>query len=248
MKTILPLALFAISSSTFALEVIYDEDAAAGVTSKYTHGPINEVIMNTRSTQYIEARYILDAKDNLCTKATLLDEQTWNVIAQLQIIDNAVATGSVPEGYETKDKSLQLDCSAGEKEYSVHHKIPAAPKITWDASVNVSDWTDGGFKPGYYNDIDYTSNVGIDNNAPDGRCFFETMGQSSTPNVIKDKNNLVPFSYEQFNVQGKAEGSEYLVSQIVCRNAGGITRATELWDLGSPSSHEPKRDFHISHH
>ncbi|WP_440053491.1 hypothetical protein ACSLBF_11270 [Pseudoalteromonas sp. T1lg65] len=236
-----------VAMSAQSHENIYDTDSEPGISTQYTQGPISKVLIQSRSALNISALFFVTDPDTQCTKARVINENTWQPLAELTIHSNTALSGTLPSGYESAPKSLQITCHSENETYTVHHKIPAAPQITWDSEVEVSDWVDGNHA-GYYNNIDYTSTAFIDNKAPDGECFF-TKHVGATPNIIETKNEL-PFSSEYFSTSGSALGGGehayiYLVSRIICQNAGGVTVAVEAWDLGYDHHNAPDRDYSV---
>lgn len=234
--------------SANATENIYDADMQAGASTQYAQGPISEVLIQSRSALHIAARFFVTDPNAQCTRAQVINENTWQPLAELTVQDNTALNGELPVGYETVPKSLQITCHSENETYTVHHKIPAAPQINWDARVEVSNWVNGSHA-GYYENIDYTSTAFINNNAPDGQCFFTKL-VGDTPNVIETKKDLSSFNSEYFSTAGPALGDgtlayRYLVSQIICKNAGGVTVAVEAWDLGYDHNHAPDRDFSV---
>ena len=234
--------------SANAAENIYDADAQAGANTQYTQGPISEVLIQSRSAKNIAGRFFVSDPNAQCTSAQVINEHTWQPLVQLTVKDNTALYGEIPVGHESAPKSLQITCTSENNTYTVHHKIPAAPQINWEAAVKVSNWVSGSHA-GYYENIDYTSTVFINNNAPDGQCFFTKL-VGDTPNVIESTQDLSSFESEQISTAGPALGGgglayTYLVSQIICKNAGGVSVAVEDWDLGYDHNHAPDRNFSV---
>ncbi|MDK1285937.1 hypothetical protein [Pseudoalteromonas umbrosa] len=235
------------SMSAVSDEVIYDTDSQAGSNTYYAQGPISEVEVQSRSASYLSARFFVSGADVNCPKAQVINENTWQVLAELPVQGNTAITGTLPSGFESTPKSLQITCHSDSKTYSVYHKIPAAPGINWESQITVSNWVNGSHA-GYYANINYVSAAFVNNNAPDGLCTFSNLvGQ--TPSVIESKQG-VAFNSAHFTTEGTAlaDGQyvyRYVVSEIICKNAGGTTRAVEAWDLGYDHSPAPDRDYTV---
>ncbi|TQF71141.1 hypothetical protein [Pseudoalteromonas luteoviolacea] len=236
-----------VSMSAVSNEVIYDTDAQAGISTQFTYGPISEVQVQSRSALHLSARFFVTDADVNCSNAQVINENTWQVLAELPVQGNTAITGSLPGGFESMPKSLQITCYSDSKTYTVHHKIPAAPTINWESQVAVSGWVNGSHA-GYYENINYVSAAFVNNNAPDGQCTFSNLvGQA--PNVIESKQGLA-FNSAHFSTEGVAlaDGQyvyRYVVSEIICKNAGGTTRAVEAWDLGYDHNPVPDRDYTV---
>ena len=71
------------------------------------------------------------------------------------------------------------------------------------------------------------------------------------PSFIDDKSG-VPFDSEYFSTEGSAlagGGADrvftLVISEIICKNAGGTTRALEVWDLGVDHNKAPYREYTV---
>ncbi|ESP91437.1 hypothetical protein [Pseudoalteromonas luteoviolacea] len=243
----LSLVCAVVSMSAVSNEIVYDADLEAGASTQYTQGPISEVVVQSRRALHISALYTVTTPDAQCTSASVINENTWQPIAELAVQGNTAINGAIPEGYESTPKALKITCHSANQTYTVFHKVPAAPQITWQGDVVASGWTSGDHA-WYYKNIDYSSTAFINNNAPDGQCIYSNL-VGLTPNVIEEKDGT-PFNSAYFSIEGIAlagGGLSYdtMVSEIVCKNAGGTTRALEIWDLGFDHNPAPTREITV---
>ncbi|RJE78428.1 hypothetical protein BGP78_04725 [Pseudoalteromonas sp. MSK9-3] len=230
MKSMLYIALAVNGFTAYATQTIYDQDTKANRVSVYQYGPVAQIMVpNTSSISYIESIVTLSSVQAQCHQAALYNDITNSKVADLTVSFPAVY-GNIPIRSAEAEKPIRLSCTRGNDSFIVHHKVPAAPTITWSSDVIASDWADNSCVrrdcptyPGYFSDVQYSAQILVNNNANDGTCStINHVGQ--TPDLLPDYLHSTPIQSNHFSPSGKAiydANGEYLVTRIVCKNAGG---------------------------
>ncbi|KZN69771.1 hypothetical protein [Pseudoalteromonas luteoviolacea] len=217
--------------NAYALESIYDADSSAGRTTQFNYGPVSSVSVQTSSSHYLAA-YVTTRNQATCTSAALYDEAGTNLVSQLQISDNKAVFGSIDMGYETLPKVLKLTCYDNNHSYLVHHKVPAAPSINYERTLDVANWVSAGDRtPGYYADVTLSPQLAINTFVADGLCNvveFNAVGPKLF-NGESQVNNIHSDFYSQHAKTGYDAYSSTLVYGIKCSNAGGTTLLVDEW-------------------
>ncbi|MDK1288184.1 hypothetical protein [Pseudoalteromonas umbrosa] len=235
MKVIHALAVgILMTGNTYAFETIYDADSNAGKTTQYPYGPVKSVMVQTTSSHYFTAFFDTAAHAS-CNAAALYNELSGAVIAPLTVADNRVVFGAVEHGNETVAKVIKLTCHDDERSYLVHHKVPAAPTINYDRSLQLDNWTDAGSRyPGYFQSVTLTAQLSVNTHAPDGECHVVEFGNSDVPGLFNGQMHINNLHSDVFNQTGKVLYDAYSSSMtyaIRCSNSGGSTMLFDDWKI-----------------
>ncbi|TMP37853.1 hypothetical protein CWB96_21780 [Pseudoalteromonas citrea] len=251
MKSMFYVALAACGFCAQATQTIYDQDTKANRVSDYQYGPVAQIMVpNTSSISYIESIVTLSSVEAQCNEAALYNDTTNSKIADLTVSFPAVY-GNIPTGFAQAEKSIRLSCTQGNDSFIVHHKVPAAPTITWSSDVVASGWADNSCVgrdcptyPGYFSDVQYSAQILVNNNADDGTCStINHVGQA--PDLLPGYQHSTPINSNHFAPSGKAiydANGGYLVTRIICQNAGGTTVGVEVWDINQRNT---QREVHF---
>lgn len=248
MKRTCLLAITAMCFSTQAAQTIYDEDTKAERTTIYSSGPVQQMTTLSSSAYSMQIHYT--TKDYVsCPQAAVYDEATDQLISDFYA-SNQVITGSIPPGLEKTEKSLRLNCeyTNGEK-YTIHHKIPAVPNIQWESQLTPENLVPASaYNPSYYQELNYDSQVLFNNHVGDGECVAGN-NVGTTPLLLGDSNRVTNRVSDYFVTSGQAYYQDirtpYLVSELICKTAGGTTRAVEIWTINENTKEKAVREFSI---
>ncbi|OCQ21398.1 hypothetical protein A7985_12340 [Pseudoalteromonas luteoviolacea] len=214
-----------------ALESIYDADSNAGRTTQFNYGPVSSVSVQTSSSHYLAA-YITTRDQATCTSAAIYDEGGANLVSQLQVSDNKAVYGAIDAGYEALSKVLKLTCHDHNGSYLVHHKVPAAPSISYERTLDVANWVAAGDRtPGYFADVTISPQLAINTYAADGLCNIVEFNAAG-PKLFNGEaqvNNIHSNFFSQRAKTGYDAYSSTLVYGIKCSNAGGTTLLVDEW-------------------
>ena len=241
--TLLAMAFFGFSAQ--ATQTIYDQDSQANHITSYSFGPVARVQVNTSTADYIEALVIVASSDVSCQQAALYNDRQDTKIVDLDA-RSPVFTGALPRGNEAFEKSIRIHCTQGDETFVVHHKVPAAPQIIWNSTVTAENWIypcgDHCYY-GYFDDVEYSSQIFIDNRTDDGICYSNNyLGE--TPDLLLGYQESTPLHSDHFSTVGEAiynANASVMVNEVICKNAGGTTRALEVWII---KKNTIEREFH----
>ncbi|MDK2596055.1 hypothetical protein [Pseudoalteromonas obscura] len=224
-----------LTGNVYALEPIYDADSNSGRTTQYNHGPVKSVMVQTSSAHYFAAYLTLNDQAS-CADAGLYNEAGNKLIAQLNVADNKSVSGPVAEGHETLAKVLKVTCYDAEgSSYSVHHKVPAAPAITYDRAMQFDNWNVGGGRvPGYFESVHLTTQLSVNTFAPDGQCSILRFPNGDVPALFNGKFSVENVHSNFYSHGGKVAYDAYsssLTYAIKCVNAGGMTMLFDEWTI-----------------
>ncbi|AOT10884.1 hypothetical protein [Pseudoalteromonas luteoviolacea] len=216
-----------------ALETIYDADSNAGKLTQYQYGPVQSILMQSASSHYFTA-FFDAANQATCTEAALFDEISGTLLTHLTVADNKVIFGAVEQGKETSAKVIKLTCHDNNRSYLVHHKVPAAPSINFDRTLQFDNWQDGGRYPGYYQSVTMDIQLSVNTSAPDGECRLVKFGNGDVPGVFNGQVSVRNIHSDVFTHSGKAlydAFSSSLTYAIRCENSGGTTMLFDEWRI-----------------
>ncbi|AOT08570.1 hypothetical protein [Pseudoalteromonas luteoviolacea] len=231
-KFVLPIAI-ALNTTAVAATVIHDTDGEPGRVTYYGQAAIN--IMVTQSSSAYDVRvYTPHPASNIpCQSASIYSLNDHRFLTELEI-HGKVITGQIPEGYENKEKYVELLCTNTEGSIEhIRHNIAPAPTIKLKSKLDAKRWLDGDqLYPGFYQDVRYRATLNIDNSESTGFCTASSI-ESDSPLRLQPWHNdgflddII--SYDETVYYDARTGR--IATQIICRNTGGTTRLIENWNI-----------------
>ncbi|MBQ4836497.1 hypothetical protein [Pseudoalteromonas luteoviolacea] len=219
--------------------------------SKYTGGFMDRIVTDSDHSRTFGAWAFRADTYGSCSTGAVYDEVSGEFIANVAIapaghntwhIDRIVLQGQFTEAQLQRTRVLSLSCEseAGES-FTVNHKIPAVPKITWDATLTgVGEWQSpacGGQSShcggaGWYEQLSYTSSILVNNGTEDGFCTSQINdglvskvfnGYDSTPLF---HTNHYALNNEVYNYNGRV-----FRQTVSCQNPAGTTEQVTIWEV-----------------
>ncbi|KZN62019.1 hypothetical protein N473_20975 [Pseudoalteromonas luteoviolacea CPMOR-1] len=243
------ISLFAMNSAVASVTLNdldgYDRE------SHYTGNLMERIVTDSEHSRTFGAWVFRADKYGSCSTGAVYDEVSGEFIANVGIgpaghntshIDRVVLQGYFSEAQLQRTRVLSLSCESelGES-YVVKHKIPAVPKITWDASLTgVGPWQTpdcsgqaqhcGG--AGWYDQVSYTSSVLVNNGTEDGYCTSQI--NDGLVSKVFSGNDMTPLFHtnhfalneEVYNFNGRA-----FRQTVSCHNPAGTTEHQTVWEV-----------------
>ncbi|KZN39802.1 hypothetical protein N474_17630 [Pseudoalteromonas luteoviolacea CPMOR-2] len=219
--------------------------------SKYTAGVVNRIVTDSLHARTFNGWLFRNDAYDKCETGVVYDEITGQVIApvgttpggaQAYTVDSIFLQGNFTDEQLQRTRVLAMNCeSASGEQFVVKHKIPALPKITWDAQlVGVGPWN----KPdcsgpaqhcggaGWYNEVSYTSSLHINNGTKDGYCTA-TAGEGSYSKVFNGYDSTPLFHTNHFAVSDVLykSNSRIFRQEVSCNNPAGTTERLTVWEI-----------------
>ncbi|GAA0362599.1 hypothetical protein GCM10009092_28740 [Bowmanella denitrificans] len=246
-KLVLAIGIACVSVNAVAApQVVYDNDGFKR-DSAYNQGPVTTI--STAEVNYGTVKaYVRHGGNASCTEAGLYNAEDGTLINPGRIgpfgtpLVDQVETG-FDERFATVHKYLQVQCTDLDgQQFAIRHNIPRAPKMTWDATLTPNGYyherPTKPWEPGYpYQDqFEYSGILSVTNYATDGVCYI-SQDHGRSLEVFNGENSKYGFDTDVFTGQ-KIHRNELpnLYQEITCRNAGGTTVYSKVWDLTQPDS------------
>lgn len=237
---------FSLVTSTYSFansQNIFDIDGYDRYT-EYAQGPVSASVIASDYAHYMDVYLHPSATANACYSAEVKTENTGEFIASANIrtvdqhgrIHQAYST--IPDEYVSVNKKLVVTCDddAGD-EYKIHVKIPSAPKIHWDVTVELtesSEYIQPSRSFGYHSEYKVSSSLRVENQTTDSFC--QTTSQYSPALGLfngeegADKFNSNVFLSNKI-VNNLVNPKPVLMQSIECQNSAGKTVARKVYDL-----------------
>ncbi|TMP44651.1 hypothetical protein CWB96_16255 [Pseudoalteromonas citrea] len=245
-KTNVTVALFAALSATssFAsITNIYDIDGYERVT-RYANGPIASSVITSELAHNLNVYLHSSTRTNGCNYANVYTEIEGTFVAHAHVTDVdsrygiKQATALIPDEYVAVNKRLVASCDGENGEqYNVHAKVPAAPIIDWNMTVEPevdSEFVRQTNSYSYHSAYKVQSTLRVENQSTDSYCQTVTdrgvyLGLFNGQGGASKFNSNVFFATKSVD---NTQNTQPVVYQTVeCQNAAGRTKAVKVFSL-----------------
>ncbi|MDK1286398.1 hypothetical protein [Pseudoalteromonas umbrosa] len=234
-----------------AASVVVDDLDGYDRESNYSGSLMERIVTDSESSRTFGAWVFRADKYGTCSSGAVYDEVSGQFIANVGIspaghnthhIDRVSLQGYFTEEQLQRTRVLKLNCeSETGVSYTAKHKIPALPKITWNASLTgVGPWQTpdcsgqsqhcGG--AGWYDQVSYTSSILVNNGTEDGYCTSQ-INDGLVSKVFNGEGATPLFHTNHFalNEQVYSQIGRVFRQTVACHNPAGTTEHTTVWEV-----------------
>ncbi len=217
---------------------IYDTDGT-NRQSNLSTGPVSSLITASSAARELTVYVHRENINSSCHHGTVYDQNSGETITSVNIasagamplIDKVDAL--LPDSALNTVKVLKLTCTDENNDtFAIHHKIPAAPQITWNATVEpTGEFVYQNQSYNYHNEIRYSGIINVNNQTTEGYCY--SSADRGVPLYLFHGNNGKGDFHSDVFVADRTftNTAPVLYQSVTCVNPAGRTRILKVWEL-----------------
>ena len=244
--------LFIAMTSMTALAVsantqnVYDYDGFERSTS-FNSGPIHSAQIVSSFAHELEVYLYPRDIDDTCHYANIYTSMNNEHIisASVGLVGGSYTVkrliAPIPEEFLTKNKRVVVNCSDAQGQaYNIHIKVPGAPVINWQASIEpAGEFIYQSNSYSYHSAYKIKSNLNVNNQSNNSYCQT-VINRDVELGLFHGHESKGPFHSDIFMANKEVDNSvnpQPVVYQVIeCENAVGKTKAIKVWELTNEDS------------